>query len=576
MKDWKAVLEAGGSLWIDEIRQSCENDPDSIPLYMRLELPDKSLRDIYAPLPQAESQEDWDFSLQYLSSTVFNLLSAYGGGRLEIFTDTGNEKLCALVRKLREVFQLDEKKRSGFGKCINVADRISAAFGGEGFKLELKDISDYCEISSPAQSAQRGLGQALRQAAHRAETLCCCGIDVGGTDIKLALSVEGKLMSVKEFDWNPAASPVAEGYTEPIILLARLMRARAAAEGTELASILEALMPKEAALEDIEREVSRAEESLHVNVLDVIGLSFPDVVIENRIVGGETPKTKSMRENPDIDYEAEFRKIGLIKERLEVLCKTPGCVHLTNDGNMAAFTAAMELAMERPEEIEKGVIAHSLGTDFGSGWLDADGRIPGLSLEMYDFMLDMGSRDKQGYSLEDLRGVKNENSGLPGARRYLGQAGVFRMAWEKNPELLEGFIAQRDGVLLVPTEPEDMRKPCLEHLMQLAVKGNEQACDIFRMVGENFAHMSLEIDYILRPLSKVRYIFGRFVKNPRCFELIQEGSEKLMPELELKAADDDLALTPLMRELSELKTVTVAQFAQAIGAIYYGVQQSGI
>jgi len=95
-------------------------------------------------------------------------------------------------------------------------------------------------------------------------------------------------------------------------------------------------------------------------------------------------------------------------------------------------------------------------------------------------------------------------------------------------------------------------------------------------VGENLAHMSLEIDYALRPENNVRWLFGRFVKNPRCFELIQEGSAKLMPELELKAADDDLALTPLMRELSELKTVTVAQFAQAIGAIYYGVQQSGI
>ena len=128
----------------------------------------------------------------------------------------------------------------------------------------------------------------------------------------------------------------------------------------------------------------------------------------------------------------------------------------------------------------------------------------------------------------------------------------------------------------MPTEPLDLRKPCLEHLMQLAVKGDEDACEVFRQVGENFAHMGMEIDYALRPETNVRYIFGRFVENPRCFELIREGCKRLMPKLILKAADDDMAVTPLMRQLSALENVTVAQFAQAIGAIYYGVQQSEI
>ncbi len=566
---WTKALEAGGSLWIDEVRKA--GDESCLPLFLRLTLPDGSARDFAAPLPDCGS-----FGLSYLSATVFNLLSAYGGRRLEIYADSGSEELRALIGELEAVFKLHDKNRSGYGKCINVADRISRAFGGEGFTMELRDIKDYSPLPGEESKRAGGLGESLRLSADKAESLCCCGIDVGGTDIKLAVSAGGRLLAVKEFDWNPAASPTAEGYTEPIILLARLMRARAAAEGTELAAVLDKLMVKEAALEDIEREVDRAEAQLQVKILDVVGLSFPDVVIQNRIVGGETPKTKGMRENTALDYEEEFKKVGRLKERLEALCKKPGCVHITNDGNMAAFTAAMELAIEQPQEIEKGVIAHSLGTDFGSGWLDADGKIPGLSLEMYDFLLDLGSLDKQNYALEDLRSVKNENSGLPGARRYLGQAGVFRMAWEKNPALLDGFTAEQNGALVVPTEPEDLRKPCLEHLMQLAVKGDEDACEVFRQVGENFAHMGMEIDYALRPVTDVRYIFGRFVKNPRCFELIGEGCKRLMPKLILKAADDDMAVTPLMRQLAALESVTVAQFAQAIGAIYYGVQQSDI
>lgn len=42
---------------------------------------------------------------------------------------------------------------------------------------------------------------------------------------------------------------------------------------------------------------------------DAIGLCFPDVVIRNRIVGGETYKTRGMRENAALDYEAQFAKI---------------------------------------------------------------------------------------------------------------------------------------------------------------------------------------------------------------------------------------------------------------------------
>lgn len=51
----------------------------------------------------------------------------------------------------------------------------------------------------------------------------CCGIDIGGTDIKAAVAVDGRLVCVKEYDWNPAASLVAEGITGPIVLLVQLM-----------------------------------------------------------------------------------------------------------------------------------------------------------------------------------------------------------------------------------------------------------------------------------------------------------------------------------------------------------------
>ena len=46
-----------------------------------------------------------------------------------------------------------------------------------------------------------------------------------------------------------------------------------------------------------------------MNLLDGVGLSYPDVVIKDKIVGGETSKTAGLRANPDIDYEQEFAKL---------------------------------------------------------------------------------------------------------------------------------------------------------------------------------------------------------------------------------------------------------------------------
>ena len=58
--------------------------------------------------------------------------------------------------------------------------------------------------------------------------------------------------------------------------------------------------------------------------------------------------------------------------------------------------------------------------------------------------MDLGSDKWRAYNPDDLRSVRNENSGLPGLRRYLGQAAAYRMAWQLEPELLGG-IYEKNG-----------------------------------------------------------------------------------------------------------------------------------
>ena len=147
------------------------------------------------------------------------------------------------------------------------------------------------------------------------------------------------------------------------------------------------------------------------------------------------------------------------------------------------------------------------------------------------------------------------------------------MAQLLEPELLRGFTAERDGVISVITSPEDLRKPCLEHLMNAAAAGDEPAREIFRRIGVNLAQLTREMEHILHTGTDSRFLFGRFAKRPECFGLITQGFASVIPDMELFAADDGLARSALMSQLRQRGGVTVAQFAQAIGAIYYSAMQ---
>ena len=94
--------------------------------------------------------------------------------------------------------------------------------------------------------------------------------------------------------------------------------------------------------------------------------------------------------------------------------------------------------------------------------------------------------------------------------------------------------------------------------------------EIFREVGEYLAVTWRETGYILQPETPDRTLFGRFVKLPACFALMCEGAGRREPALRQYAADSGLANTLLMKQLDAHPDYTVAQFAQAVGAIYYG------
>ena len=522
------LSQRGDALWISDVRKAFAAEPDAYRAVIRLECLDGTLRDYACPLPRWKNAAERDFLAEYLTARIFNILSCFSGRALHVYLDLSAEE----PRRLAEDCLAAFTATLGLKKVLNIARRLCGSMSLPPF-----------------------------------------GMDVGGTDIKLAAALDGRLLAVKEYDWNPAASPTADGITEPMMMLARLMRACVIADSLPKDHGAQAMLAdalcKDADDEAIRAAISACEDAAaELPLFDGLGLSFPDIVIGSRILGGETPKTKAMRENPDIDYETEFAKLGRVSETLAALCRASVRVRIINDGPMAAFSAAAELAADGAE-LTRGVVAYAMGTDLGSGWIDARGDIPEIPLELYDLLLDLGSAPWKHIPPEDIRSVRNENSGLSGVRRYLGQAATYRLAQELQPSLLDGLTEETDGIIRIKAAPQDMRKPALERLMTAAADGNGAAREIFRRIGLNLAALTEEMEYLLSTGTDSRYIFGRFAKIPGCFALIREGFGSVLPDMKLIAADDGLARSGLMRQLARLDGVTVAQFAQAVSAIYY-------
>lgn len=123
----------------------------------------------------------------------------------------------------------------------------------------------------------------------------------------------------------------------------------------------------------------------------------------------------------------------------------------------------------------------------------------------------------------------------------------------------------------VPTELIDQRKPFLEHMMRLPDREKDMTnAKIWREIGEALAVTLLECKRILGAGTDVeRFLFGRLVKNPTCFDLMVEGARRILPDISLVIAGTGMANTPLMKQLESNPDYTVAQFAQAVGAVHY-------
>lgn len=570
------------SVYIDEVQNCFSGEPCVIRCALEMTLGGEKRFDIRIPWIDSNDVQAFEFLKEYVYARIYNTICTLGGVSMHLIVSRDDGQAQSLLQNLNQDFMVDAPRsgRTGYGKCLNVTDRVNAAEGKGPFKFY---ISYEDKVSSYQEQQQNvdAIG-VFRKAVVSAQSGLYCGIDIGGTDIKLIGAKDGKICAVKEFDWNPAAFTTCEQLMGPILLLVRIVRAAVSISdgGTlEQQTLVAQLLDKDAPINRMKVLIKELEAVTPLRELDGIGVSFPDVVIDNMIVGGETLKTKGIREASS-DYEQEFAKLRQLELQLKEFCKESGNVRMGNDGSLAAYTAAVEWAWESEhrDKVSNGVFAHTLGTELGSGWIDEGGKIPQFPLEIYNCIIDIGAYPSRRYNAQDVRSVRNFNTGLCGTlQKYTSQYGAYRFAArllkenaEKEYEALfdKGYLTKNDDGLFVVMQPKDMRKALLEYLMANACEGQTEMEQIFCEIGRCLYAAWYVAEDILNPVAKSRVLFGRFVKREPCFRLIEQGIHTQAP-IEIYAADSSLAYTPLMLDLEHDPIHTVAQFGQAVGAVYF-------
>lgn len=280
LDEFISLSQRGDALWISDVRRAFAAEPDAYRAVIRLECLDGTLRDYSCPLPHWENAAGRDFLAEYLTARIFNILSCFSGRALHVYLDLSAEE----PRRLAEDCLATFTATPGLKKVLNIARRLCGSMGLPPFGMDVRDINDYAP-APPREAPASGvsLNERLLAAIEAGGRGAYCGMDVGGTDIKLAAALDGRLLGVKEYDWNPAASPTADGITEPMLMLARLMRACVIADSLpkdhSALAVLAAALRKDADDEEIRTAISACEgAAAGLPLFDGLGLSFANSV----------------------------------------------------------------------------------------------------------------------------------------------------------------------------------------------------------------------------------------------------------------------------------------------------------
>ena len=203
-------------VYITDVRRAFQSG-GTRPFHIHVRLYDGTVRQFPLRLPETRTPEEAEFVRSYVHAMLYNILSSLGALHIDLYLDPSDRECAEMARALDAVFQtgLPKARRTGFGKCLNVNERTVLALtqGSERFSFRICDIAGEPQVSVPEKIECSEPVFSTLPAMTRGKLLL--GIDIGGTDIKLAVSFDGELALCKEFDWFPASFATAEELIAP-------------------------------------------------------------------------------------------------------------------------------------------------------------------------------------------------------------------------------------------------------------------------------------------------------------------------------------------------------------------------
>lgn len=552
---------------------------------------EQEYRKLCFEMPKGETlQGERELYRRYLLAMMNNLLVSFGGAGLELYFDETDQELKSLAEEAVAEFQADSPRndRKSYGVYLNYINRMNVFLGLGRFAFQLKGLSAWPKLDPEKeyriyvpQKEEEEL-KLLKRTATELEGRCICSLDVGGNSIKGAVVKDGRALVLKEYQWYPTGCRTAQEMNDPMLLMVRFLSAcTGLMERDGNLAAAEAAFAKNVPYGQLLAETEALERSgiCTKGRFDAIVIGFPDIVVHNKIAGGESFKHQGMKNNPDTDYEVEFFKTSDLDELAAPYAKEGAPVVVLNDGNAASYITSVEQTFA-PESFidENGMFCCTIGTEMGTGFISRGGTIQHIPLEGFQHVIDLGNEEYQKYPPADLRSVNSTNTGIPGVvQKYISQMGLFRMAltalWESKDPLFEklqemGLIAYNAGAdtLYSVLEPEDRRGTLTRFLVSQLSEGCPAVEEAFRMMGKAMGILIDQDRLIFPEITTRRLLSGGIIADDRAFALMREGLRAYNPSYDVMRLDEETMYSPLLRSM----TPEQRSFNVAIGSAYIG------
>jgi hypothetical protein len=528
---------------------------------------------------------------RYILAMVNNMVVSFGGSSLTLYFDHTDTVLSLMIQEAINEFDVDRKDnyRTGYGSYINYINRMNVFLGLGHFHFALKPLTAW---QSPDPDLQFRLYEAvsekedmdlLRRAAIEIGGKCFCSLDVGGNSIKGAVVTDGDVTVTKEFQWYPAGIKTADEMNNSQLLIIRFLSDYTGATIAGFAPEREAIVAEALARDASYERVFAAAKYLESREIspykrfDALVIGFPDIVIANKIAGGETFKQLGMKTNPDVDYETEFFKTSELDNLARVFAKENAPVIVLNDTNTASYLISIEQSVLAGTILDKnGMFVNTIGSEMGTGFISRGGTVQCIPMEGYQHVIDLGCTDYGNYPLNDIRTIKNTNTEIPGTvQKYVTQMGLFRMAlsgfMETGQTIIDTMVKrnliifdpQKDSVKIVAENRDKLTRFLTDELL---TEKNSIMNSVLDLMGRAMGVL-IDQDMLLFPeIKPKRLVSGGIMASDMVFSLFCNALRRYNSNYDIIRLDENTVNNPLLRKIgSEQRTFTVA-----IGSVLIG------